>query len=298
MIQQATISIYIALGLTFIINWFLFEFIYDQIIYREMRIFKKWKPSWTTLSKLVLLIVFITAIFTVVFYLQYSKTTTLTNSELWFSALDVAWTHLVLVFSIGFLLVFVIHSIVTFIVVLFQMKFFDGILNVSPELAGKTEKDNYRKTRALMIVPLLKAPKSRLFAFSWLFPSFSFLFHCESIFLLVWVFLDIFLASLIAYPVTFWLLKILFIDTIDLQMIMFGSFDPNLGWQYPSAFGFTFLSSHITTTTNLLIQQPVVESILGFLVLVTTAISSLIKIKKEMKELSEKTEQSQIQKTG
>ena len=73
-------------------------------------------------------------------------------------------------------------------------------------------------------------------------------------------------------------------------MMLFGTFDPNLGWQYPSTFGFTVLSRHITTTANWLIQQPVVTSIFGFLSLVTTAIISLATIKKAIEGLREKTE--------
>ena len=293
MIQQANLSIYIALGLTFIINLYLFEFIYDQIIYRDMRIFKKWKFSWTTVFRFFLIVAFITTIFTIIFHWQYSKITTLTNAESWLSALDVAWTHLILVFPIAFSLVFVIHSIITVGVVITQMRFLDGMLRVSPELAGK---DEHYETRALLTVPFIKAPKSRLFVFSWLFPYF--LFHCGSAFQLVWVFLDVVVASLVAYPITYWVEKILFVDTIDLQMILFGTFDPNLGWQYPSTFGFTLLSNHVTTTTNWLIQQPVITSIFGFLGLVITAIISLATIKKAVEGLREKAEKSEKQKAG
>ncbi len=296
MIQQANLSIYITLGLTFIINLYLFEFIYDQIIYREMRIFKKWKFSWTTILRFILTVALIAIIFTIVFYRQYSKITTLTNAESWLSALDVALAHVILVFPIAFLLVFVIHSIVTGIIVIAQIRFLDGMLKVSPELSGKSEKDEHYETRMLLSVPFIKAPKSRLFVFRWLFPNF--LFHCGSTFLLLWIFLDVVVATLVSYPIAYWTLKILFVDTIDLQVILFGTFDPNLGWQYPSTFGFTLLSNHVTTTTNWLIQQPVIISIFGFLGLVTTAIISLATIKKAVEALREKTEKSEKQETG
>ena len=206
MIQQANLLIYITLGLTFIINLYLFEFIYDQIIYKEMRIIKKWKPSWSTVFRFYLTAALITTIFTIIFYWQYSKTTTLTNSESWLYALDIAWTYLVLVFPIAFLLVFIIYCVVTMSILIVQIRFLDGILGMSPELAGK---DEHYETRVLLTVPFIKAPKSRLFVFSWLFPSF--LFHCGRAFLLGWIFLDIFATSLIAYPITYWILRILFI---------------------------------------------------------------------------------------
>lgn len=261
-----------------------------------MRIFKKWNFSWTTVFRFFLIAAFITTIFTVIFHWQYSKTTTLTNAESWLLALDVAWTHLILVFPIAFSLVFVTHSVITLGVVIAQMRFLDGMLRASPELAGKTGKDEHYETRALLTVPFIKAPKSRLFVFSWLFPHF--LFHCGSAFQLIWVFLDIVVASLVAYPITYWVLKILFVDTIDLQMILFGAFDPNLGWQYPTTFGFTLLSSHVTTTANWLVQQPVITTILAFLGLVSTALISLATIKKAVEGLRDKAEKSDKQKAG
>lgn len=291
MIQQANPLIYIALGLTFIIDFYLFDFIYDEIIYRENRFFKKWKFSWTTVFRFFLITAVIAVIYAIIFRWHYSKTTTLTDPELWLSALDIAWTHLILVFPIAFFLVFAIHSVITLAVVIAQIRFLDKLL--TPEFI---EKDKHYETRALLTIPFMKASKSRLFAFSWLFPYF--LFHCGSAFLLVWAFLDFVVASLFAYPITYWALKILFVDTIDLQMIVFGTFDPNLGWQHPSTFGFTLLSSHVTTTANWLIQQPIITSIIGFLGLVTTAIISLAKIKEAVGALREKEEKSEKQKTG
>jgi hypothetical protein len=154
MTQQANLSIYIALGLVFIINLYLFEFIIDEIINREMR-FKKWKFSWTTVFRFLLLVALITAIFTSAFHWQYARITPLTNAESWLSALDVAWTHLIVIFPIAFLLVFVIHSVLTLGVIIVQLIFLDGLLRVTPELVGTTGKDEHYETRALLYLPFI-----------------------------------------------------------------------------------------------------------------------------------------------
>jgi len=294
MTQQANFSIYIVLGLTFVINWFLFEFIYDQIIYRENRFLKKWKPSWTTVFRFFLVAAIITITFTIVLHWQYSRLYILSNAEAWLSALDVAWTHLVLVFPIGFFLVFVIYCVATLAVVLFQSNFLNGFFRLLPELASKVGDDEHYETRVMLIVPFIRAPKSRLFVFLILFPYR--IFQCGGIFLLIWVFLDIVVSSAIAYPITYRVLKMLLVDTMNFQMFFFGSFDPNLGWQYPSTFGFTNLSNHVTTTANWLSQQPVVASILAFLGLVLTIIISLASIKKAVEKLLLKVEKSEKQK--
>jgi hypothetical protein len=279
MIQPTNLLISTTLSLIFFINLYVFEFVYDEIINKNLR-FQKWKLSWSTFFRLFLTAAFIAIIFTVIFHRQYSQTTTITNFESWLAALDVAWTYLVLVFPIAFLIVFIITYVVTLCVVIIQIVFLNGVLKVSPELA---EKGEYYTTWTLLTLPFIKAPKGRFFVVSWLFPRFS--FSCGSAFLLGWIFLDMFVASLIAYPITYWALNTLFVDTTDLQMTLFGTFDPNIGWQYTNAFRFTLLSNHIAATANWLMQQPVITSMLGFLGLIATAIGSLVAIKKAIEEL-------------
>lgn len=69
------------------------------------------------------------------------------------------------------------------------------------------------------------------------------------------------LALGIVCALMWWLL----VGTIDLQMILFGAFDRWLGWQYPSSFRFTVLSTHIEQATTDLVNNPVLGRIVGSL---------------------------------
>lgn len=73
----------------------------------------------------------------------------------------------------------------------------------------------------------------------------------------------------------YWVTRFLLVDTGTLQTLLFGQHDANLGWQYPTTFRFTLLSTHVGQQFKIITDNEVVAAILGFLGVAAGLIISL-----------------------
>ncbi len=80
----------------------------------------------------------------------------------------------------------------------------------------------------------------------------------------------------------------LLINTIDLQIFLFGAHDPNLGLVFPTTFRFSILSSHLQTTYQTLASNQLVAGIAGLLAVIISVILGLASIIKAVDDIGSK----------
>ena len=90
----------------------------------------------------------------------------------------------------------------------------------------------------------------------------------------------LFLIAVIALYGVYWVMRFLLIDTMDLQLMLFGAYDGSIGWQYPTTFRFAVLHTHVKETIQVLAGNEVLAVILsfaGFVIFIIVTLASIMK---------------------
>lgn len=62
----------------------------------------------------------------------------------------------------------------------------------------------------------------------------------------------------------YWSVRFLLVDTNNLQLFLFGKFDKDLGWQYPTTYRFSILFQHVKGLIQNLVGNEVIAILIGF----------------------------------
>lgn len=104
------------------------------------------------------------------------------------------------------------------------------------------------------------------------------------------IWLLIYLPGFVMLVIWYFAVKLLLVDTLDLQMLLFGEFDPGLGWQPPTTFGLSVLSAHIAEIP--FSANKVIVGIVAVFMVFSGIILGTSNIMKALDNIGEKTKQA------
>ncbi len=81
-----------------------------------------------------------------------------------------------------------------------------------------------------------------------------------------------------------WFVWFLFVGTIDLQNILFGSYDGLLGWNYPTSFRFTVLFAHMKSFMG---ANEIFTTVIGFIAFAISIVLGIASLFKAVKDIGE-----------